>query len=850
MHARAGGYAAAQDSKPFQPAGTTAKYCRSRDFRIRHTRLVVTLDDKKRRVSGEVTHAVEAIADGRSTLALDAVDLHVKRVTSEGRGVDFRHADGKLTLDFGRKLKAGQELSVTIHYEAEPQKGLHFTGPDKSYPDKPVQIWSQGEMEETRHWIPVYDYPNNKGTWEQVVTARAKFTVVGNGRLVSVAENKAKQTKTWHYRNDVPCPSYLMMLAAGEFALQKEIAEGVPLEYYAAKGYRDRMNRSFAKTGAMLKCFNEFTGANYPYPKYAQVCVQDYIFGGMENVSATVLTDSTLHDARAHLDLNSDDLVSHELAHQWFGDLLTCRDWSHLWLNEGFATYSEILFTERDLGRDEALFKLRADHELYMDEDAGRYRRAIVTNVYEDPEDLFDRHTYEKGGAVLHMLRRVLGDEPFNAAIRHYVEKHREKSVVTQDLATALEEATGQNLDWFFEQWLYRGGHPNYSVSHEWEESQKLLRLSVKQTQKVDALTPLFRMPVELELVTEKGARSHLITVDKAEQDFFLPCDHRPLMVLFDKGGQLLKTLEHKKGREELLYQLQQAAEVNDRAWAARELGRVHAAPAAIRALEQALLRDPFWGVRQAAAAALGEIKTAECVDSLRKGLFDRNARVRRAVMAAIALFKENDAAYALAVKKLGSDESYFVRAEAALAIGRAKRRDSFAQLQKALKQNSHREVVRARACDGLALLDEPKGIPVLREWTKYGKPMYARLAAVGALAKLAKGKGPEARGVREWLADLIDDPAYFVRGAACDALADLGDKAAAADLERASHRLPDGRLRRRAKEALARLLSGETTGRVSQLENRLDRLSDENKGLRVRVEQLSEMVGREKKRK
>lgn len=834
--------------KSFQPGETSPKYCRSRNFAIRHSKLSLLLDDKKKKISGEVTHNVLPLIEGVQSITLDAVDLHIKRIMAEGKSVDFRHTDHQLIIEFGRRLKTGHELPVTIYYEGQPEKGLYFTGPDAGYPKKPVQIWTQGEMEDSRHWIPCYDYPNNKATFELHITARSRFTVVGGGTLIETKEDKKAQLKTWHYRMDTPVPAYLIMLAAGDFEVQRSEAEGVPIENYVAKGLREKMNRSFSKTGAMLALFNELTGVNYPYSKYAQICVQDFIFGGMENVSATILTDTTLHDARAHLDVSSDPLLAHELAHQWFGDLVTCRDWSHIWLNEGFATYFETLFAEKDLGRDEFHLKIKQLHDSYFDEDSSRYRRPIVTNEYADPEEMFDRHTYEKGGSVLHMLRRVLGDESFFRTIAHYVEKHRGRNVVTQDLIGAIEETSGQNLDWFFDQWVFGAGYPQFTVSHDWDDGAKLLRLRVKQTQKLEAKTSIFRIPFELEVTTAKGAKSFHLTCDRAEQDFFVPVDARPIMVLFDKGGQILKTLEHSKTRAELLYQLQSADGVLDRIWAARELGRSQSGPAVVRALEHSLLHDPFYGVRQAAATALGEIKAPECVAALQKGLFERNSKVRRAVMAALGVFKENDAVHRLAVKKLGSDDSYFVRAEAVTAIAKSRHKEAYSQVTKALRQDSHRDIVRARAAEGLAHIDDPRGISVLKEWIKYGKPLYARIAAVNALARLARGKAVEGRGVRELLGNLTEDAAYYVRGAAIDALGELGDKAAAADLDRISRRERDGRLRRRAKDALLRLASGPAEGQLRMLETRIDSLTDENKGLKMRVERLAESVDRNRK--
>ena len=245
------------------------------------------------------------------------------------------------------------------------------------------------------------------------------------------------------------------------------------MQYYGPRGRRADLERTLARTPAMLRFFNKVTGAKYPYPRYAQTFVADFIFGGMENISATTLTDTSLLDKRASLDADADGLLAHELAHQWFGDLLTCRDWSHGWLNEGFATYFEALFTESAKGIDEFRYELHSNTQIYMGEDGNRYRRPIVNNVYHEPIDLFDRHLYEKGSLVLHMIRTVLGDALWTKAIHHYVRKHRSTNVTTPDFQRAITEATGRNIDWLFDQYVYRGGHPALKVAFEWDDARE-----------------------------------------------------------------------------------------------------------------------------------------------------------------------------------------------------------------------------------------------------------------------------------------------------------------------------------------------------------------------------------------
>ena len=339
-----------------------------------------------------------------------------------------------------------------------------------------------------------------------IATVPAGMTAISNGRLLRRTENRARGTATFHWKQAIPHVSYLVTLVAGEYEAIRYRWKKVPLTVWAPRGRKADAARACDKTPKMMEFFSSFTGAPYPYEKYDQVFVQDFIFGGMENTTATTLTDTALLDRRSFLDASMDSLVAHELAHQWFGDLLTCRDWSQAWLNEGFATYFDALFREHDLGRDEYLQNVLSLRDNYFQEDGRNYRRSIVTTRYRDPVELFDRHLYEKGALVLHMLRGVLGDDDFRRSLRHYVARHREGSVETVDLRRAVEEVTGRNLEPFFDQWVHRAGHPEIKATFSWDEKRRTATVSVKQAQSAVDDTPLvFRMP--LAVAVHRGGR-------------------------------------------------------------------------------------------------------------------------------------------------------------------------------------------------------------------------------------------------------------------------------------------------------------------------------------------------------
>ena len=326
-------------------------------------------------------------------------------------------------------------------------------------------MWTQGQDEDAHYWFPCIDYPNAKATTEVKATVPAGYFVLSNGALVKTTSNASKKTKTYHWKMDIPHVTYLVSCVAGKFTGHTDDVDGTPVSYYVQPGREADGARSFGKTPKMLRFFGERLNHKYPYAKYAQIAVSDFIFGGMENTTATTQTDTTLHDERAHLDFSSDPLVAHELAHQWFGDLLTCKDWSHAWLNEGFATYFEALFREFDRGADEFGYYRVALQDAYKREDRDHYRRSIVTNVYVEPVDLFDRHLYEKGACVLHMIRTQLGDDLWWKAIARYVADNAMRNVETVDLARAIEDVSGLNFAPFFDQWVLHAGHPDFDVA-------------------------------------------------------------------------------------------------------------------------------------------------------------------------------------------------------------------------------------------------------------------------------------------------------------------------------------------------------------------------------------------------
>jgi len=821
--------------KPFVLPGSSVQYAPDRPVDIQHVKLELTVDPEKKILNGNVHVQLVPLDSNVTRLEFDAVDLDIKSVKLSGDPVSFENTGQKLIVNLDTALKA-ESTTITIHYSGQPRRGLYFIGPDKTHPDRTYQVWTQGEDQDSRYWFPCYDSPNDRSTSEMIVTVPQKYTAISNGFLLETKENKAEGPRTFHWRQDIAHSSYLTSLVVGEFSIIREKVDDIELSYYVPKGKEEDAKRSFSKTPDMIRFFGEYFGLKYPYPKYAQVVVSDFIFGGMENISATTLTENTLHDKRAHLDFTSDDLVSHELAHQWWGDLITCRDWSHAWLNEGFATYCETLYKEHDLGKDETAIYQLQDLEQYMEEDRERYRRPIVSKNYFEPSELFDRHLYEKGGLVLHALRFYLGDDQFRKGFNNYANTFREKVVETSDFRRAMEDATGKSLEGFFDQWVYHAGHPEFKVVYSWDDNEKLTRLTVSQTQTGEGETPpVFQTPIEVSFTLTRGVETRRISITQREETFSFSLPGKPKDVEFDPGNWILKTLDFDKPKNMSLYQLE-----NDK----NSIGRIRAAARlakqtgedVIEALKSSMLKDSFWGVQAEAAKSLGIIRTTAALKVLLSALKVKHPKARRAVVKALGEFRDQDSAKALTALLDDGDESYYVEGEAARSLGKTKSPTAFEVLKKNLRKDSHNEAIRIGVFDGLAELENPQSIPLVLEWTLYGKPHQAREAATRALGKIGENKSE----VSERLVELLEDPWFRVRIEAANGLGLLLEQKGLDPLNRLVDRELDGRVKRRAREAIRKIQAGrESSDEFRRLREDVDKLREENRQLRERLEQI-----------
>ena len=777
-------------------------FARERTFDVLHYKLNITIDEKKRTCTGDVTMRLVPLRLQFDRIQLDAGPMTISDVMIGARRVAFTHHGDTLEINSEKPYGLRDTLAVKITYSVtSPEKGMYFIPPDSGYSYNGYQVWTQGEGEYNHYWFPCYDFPNDRATSEMIVTVGDQSTAISNGELIEVKKNKNNHTATFHWLEHVPHVSYLISLIVGEYVEIKDSVGGVPLQYFVYTNQRADAFRSFDKTGKAIEYFSSKIGKPYPWEKYAQTVVADFMYSGQENVSAATLTENTIHDARAHLDYSSDGLVAHELAHQWFGDLITCNDWSHAWLNEGFATFFENLFTEYDLGRDDAAREIMNYQITIINNDVGGRRRPMVCNRYVSPMDLFDSRIYGKGAVVLNMLRDYLGEELFWKSIRQYVEKYSNKCVETNDFKRAIEEASGYNLYWFFDQWVYRSGYPEFEIHSRWDKSSMTEQLTVRQIQKMDSLTGLFKVPVDIEVWINDNSETYHVLLANAETTLSFPVYQEPQLIIFDKGSKLLKKAHLEKTMDEWIFQLQHATDAVDRLQAIEELRWNVSESKTVNALAEAAFEDPFWAVRQDAGWMLGESRQPGVSDSLIILYGDRDSRVRKASVTALGNFY-SEQVIKLLQHAFEKDSSYTVQAAALQSLVKVDSGNARRYIDDGLKKDSYGEIIHLTALQCIARRGDEDALNVLTRQTHDVFPARTRIKAIQLLAEGWK----ERDDVIQVLTQLLIDPSYHIRQVVIDLFGELKDLRTLDRLKTYADQETDERLVRDAHEAIKKI--------------------------------------------
>jgi aminopeptidase N len=685
---------------------------RSRSFDFLHYRVSLTFDLEAQIFHGENRITLTPLAGGLDHFELDAEELTIQSVLdAEGRALAVARSDTSVVVLLRDQPAVGDTLVVTVRYRGEgSREGFFF---DEASDEHPQMVSTDSWPDEARHWIPLYDYPNDKVTHELIVTVPEGNRVLSNGRLVGVREDDASGTATWHWSQERPHATYLMMLAIGPFAVIRDSLGDLPVSYWVYPDAVEDARWIFAKTPRMIAYYADLFDYPYPWAKYDQVTTP-HVGGGAEATSATILGDGVIHDRRAEQDFSWERIIAHEVAHQWWGDLITLREWSHAWLNESFGTYSDYLWTRHESGGDEGAWALSGKKNAYLREARTSYMRPIVHNRYERPHDNFDSHTYPKGAAILHQLRFLLGDESFFRALSAFLHDHAFQPVDTYDFMKTVKEVTGQNLDWFFEQFVFSAGHPVFEVSSAWDAEAGEIRLSVAQVQDRARGVPVYRTPVQIGIVTESGKRVETVWLEDERDSFVFPSSEEPLLVRFDEGNWLLKEWTYQKSVEELLYQARHD-DVIGREWAVRGLAGFGEHPGVADLLASAVHEDPFWAVRVAAVETLASTRGPGAAPELRAAAADERSEVRRAAIRSLGslgrLDTRGDTTLVPFFRDVfASDSSYQVQAEALRAIGRVGDRSQLDFLRQASGIDSPRDVIHAAAAWAVEEIDRGSG--------------------------------------------------------------------------------------------------------------------------------------------
>jgi aminopeptidase N len=881
-------------AKKFELSGSRTHYAPSLLFTISNMRLSVEPDFNSKTISCNQHLEIIAIQD-IDKIVLDISELQIKSVlfvtcantasnnnTPTNKDLDFHNYDDKLYIKLGKLITEGTVFYINITYSSKPRKGFYFIEPNEHYPNKNLQAWTQGETVESKSWFPCIDHPMVKFESEISVAVPMDFIAISNGSLQGVKVQKQiqrevngknnvkikKRVFTWIESN--PHSAYLTSIVIGRFAeIRSTYNQEIKLLYYVPEDKKNDVVRSFEHTADMIKFFEQYFETKYPYTKYSQVTVEDFMYGGMENASCTTLTIDTLHDKKAHLDFTSDHLVSHELAHQWFGDLVTCRDWQHIWLNEGFATYCEALYWEASMGTDEFQYYVMQTADDYFDEANIRYKRPIVTKIYKHPDDLFDRHTYEKSGCIIHMLRGYIGEKYFKRSLKTYLQRYANSVAETDDLRKVLELESGRSLEQFFDQWIFKAGHPELKV--EFYINSNNVKLKIEQSQEGD----VFEFPLDIKLVFSSSFHApynpdssvsedkngigekengivneelvYTFDISEKENVFQIPIINKKGMeiewISIDPNFKVLKTIYLKAPKEMLIKQLQNGRTVIERIESVRAL-KNESSDDVIESLQRAVMEDSFWGVSAEAAKMLGLIKSDFAYVALKKCLSTsdvKHPKVRRAIIRAMGEFKKEDSLNLLRSMLIDRDKSYFVEAEIATAIGKIKSIQSIPILRKAIEMTSFQDVIAQGAIKGLKEFRENKEIAALLiEKSRYGYSNRIREAATFALGRFVR----ENYEVFDHLKMLLTDKWLRVRINACRAFADAEDPKAIPELTWVIEHDIDHKVTRIAEECLNLIKeSMKTSKEVTTIREDIDKLKSKNLEMMQKVSRLERQL-------
>jgi aminopeptidase N len=657
---------------------------------IIHTKLEVNFDWTKSRMNGVAFITAKPHFYSSDSLILDAKGMDIISVQLNGKPLQFNYLNDVLKITLDKIYKRTENYTVKIDYVSKPEdrltggsdaitsdKGLYFINPTGENKSKMPQIWTQGETESSSVWFPTIDSPNAKSTQEIYITVDPKYTTLSNGKLISSKINP-NGTRTDYWKQELPHAPYLFMLGVGQFKVVKDFytrPDGSKMEvnYYVEPEWEKSAKAIFGETPAMIGYFSKLLGVEYPWDKYSQIVVRDYVSGAMENTGAVIFGDYAYKTERELLDENDQSTIAHELFHHWFGDLVTCESWSNLTLNESFANYSQYLWDEYKFGLDEAAYQAEKEAEGYFQSAQNDGYHDLVWFDFDDKEEMFDGHSYNKGGRILHMLRSYLGDEAFFKGINLYLTTNKFKSAEFHQLRLAFEEVCGEDLNWFFNQWYLGSGHPILDFNQTINNDAHTVTVSIDQNQNLE-MSPIYKFPIQIAVFDSEGKHIHKVTVDELNEKFVLPFKGTLNGVMIDDQQMLLAKIREEKPFYQYVFQY-----YNGGTYKARKTGLIEGTKSNNLHPEQLImdaLKDPFWHIRILAIERVNKLKdenrlkALEIIKSL--AINDANSQVRATALTFLSKNYDEKELETLLIDRIEKDQSYLVVSTALVNVGKA----------------------------------------------------------------------------------------------------------------------------------------------------------------------------------
>jgi len=730
---------------------------RQRFVDLVHTKIEANLNWEDSQLNGKATLSMKPHFYELDSVVLDAKGMEIKSITLSGKELSYDYSNGNtLTVYLDKIYKKDELITFTVDYIAKPEeretsgsaaitsdKGLYFINPKGEEDGKMTQLWTQGETEANSVWFPTIDAPNMKSSQEVLLTVDNKYTTLSNGKLISSKKN-ADGTRTDYWKQDLPHAPYLFMLAVGEFKVVKDSytrgdGKKIEVNYYVEPEYENDAKAIFGKTPKMIKFFSNKLGVEYPWDKYSEIVVRDYVSGAMENTGAVIFGDYVYKTKRELIDGNDESTIAHELFHHWFGDLVTCESWANLPLNESFANYSQYLWDEYEYGIDEADYNAIEEANGYYQ--SGGYHD-LINFYYKDKEEMFDGHSYNKGGRILHMLRNHLGDDAFFQGLNKYLTTNAYKSAEVHNLRLAMEEVSGEDLNWFFNQWFLGKGHPVIFTEQEINQEQQTVTLRIQQAQSFN----VFRLPVKIALWDETGKHSYPVVLDSTNQQFTFPFKGKLANVLLDEEQILLAKVYEEKPTAQYIHQLNNADKFRAKSTALKHIAK-STDPEKTTILVNALNAN-FWGIRSEALGYLKDLEEAAKQPSYKTSLkkileSDPKSKVRNAAVSALSTL-ENNEAVAIIRKVLKQDSSLMVLGN---ALNELKEIDTVQALTLARELSSSAEIeLQVGAAEIMGEYGNTQDLPFIESLIKSTKVKdYNKLRTLLAYAYFVIRKGSDA---------------------------------------------------------------------------------------------------------